>query len=99
MADEVALMVKATEPEPGEATVLAPNAAVTPAGRPVTDKVTADCREELAAVVTIACEVLPTSTVSELGETLTESDALAEPVVQLLTKRFASTDPRPEARS
>jgi hypothetical protein len=98
LAAEVAAMVNATEPDPGDATVAELKAAVTPVGKPVTVNVTADLRE-LATVVMVVWEVLPKSTVRVPGESPTERVGVADALVQLLTRTFASTDPRPDARS
>ncbi len=81
--------------------VLEAKVAVTPLGAPLTLSVTAAFNAEPAVEVIVVCAFWPLITLNETGEAL--SDRVFEPVVdaavQLLSNRFASTEPMPDPMS
>jgi len=70
-AVEPAWMVSVLEPSPGAASEDGANEALTPEGRPVTDKEMAELNAPACAAVRVTCPAAPCSTVILVGATLT----------------------------
>jgi hypothetical protein len=66
-ADDEAANVSVLDPEPGEGRLAVENAAVTPAGKPVAESVTADLNPPVGDTVNATWAVPPCGTVAEFG--------------------------------
>jgi hypothetical protein len=97
-AEPVDEMARMALPLPGEGTSWGVNVPVTPAGSPLTERLTAALKPPLPAVVTFTLPWFPALMATDDGLAVMARAGLAV-VEKLLARARASTDPRPVARS
>jgi hypothetical protein len=98
-AEELAATFNVTTPEPGDAMELDESVAVTPVGAPVTVSATAAVRLVAAEVIVVGDD-WPVLTVRLVNEAVSEREgAGVDASLQWFTRRLASMEPRPDARS
>ena len=87
------------EPEPGAAMEAGLNAAVTPTGNPLADKVTAASKPSTVALAIVDEPMLPCLTETETGEADKEKDGVCDVDPVKAAMRPAFGDPHPVTRS
>jgi hypothetical protein len=91
-----ALKVRTVEPDPGAANVLGLKLAVTPPGKPATDKATGELKPLLTLTLRLALVLLAALKFTVAGAfTINVDGGGALPSLQCVTSMFASTDPNP----
>lgn len=94
-----AVSVRTELPDPGAASIGLLNEAVTPGGNPLTESDTDESNPPLTETCALIWPLDPRATDREFAPTLRAMLGLCTGAVQLVTRRLASTDPRPEAWS